>query len=374
MNALTTPSWDEFTRSFPFLAPLRDTPQDSRFHAEGDVATHTKMVVEKLLHLPEFQNLEPEEQTMLHWAAIFHDAGKAECTRHEEDGSITSRGHAKRSVRLLRHHLWKEPSLWPLDLAERETMLAFIRWHGATVHFLNLPSPEDRVVALSHACPLHLLSLLVEADMLGRTCQNPSDQEKGLQTNRLFRETAEDLGCAKEPWTFASNHARWSFFERQGTDHAYQAFDDTKFGVMLMGGLPGAGKDTWIEKNQPDWPVVSLDELRKAMKISPTGNQGAVIQAAMAAAKEHLRRGESFIWNATNITESLRRKLIRLFTDYGARTRLVWLEADRSTLVARNRQRGEKQVPVSVIDRLHQKLDFPNASEVHQLEIIQTTP
>ncbi len=373
MITQTSLNWAELCGDFPFLKPLDDTPQDPRFHTEGDVATHTQMVWKELRQLPDFQQLDKIEQTMLLWAAVFHDAGKAECTRHEEDGAITSRGHAKRSVRLLRHHLWKEPQLWPQDLAKRESMLALIRWHGATVHFLNLPSPEDRVVTLSHACPLHLLSLLVEADMMGRICQHPSDQEKGLQTNRLFCATADELGCLQHPWSFSSNHARWSFFDRLGSDHAYQAFDDTKFEVILMGGLPGSGKDTWIEQNLPELPVVSLDELRKEMKISPTDNQGAVIQAATSAAKTHLRRGESFIWNATNITEPLRRKLIRLFADYGARTRLVWLEADRSTLVARNRQRDKKQVPISVIDRLHAKLDFPSLSEVHRLEIIQSS-
>lgn len=27
----------------------------------------------------------------------------------------------------------------------------------------------------------------------------------------------------------------------------------------MMSGLPGSGKDTWIQENLPDWGVISLD-------------------------------------------------------------------------------------------------------------------
>ena len=41
--------WDALLSQFPWLGALADCPQDPQFHAEGDVLTHTKMVVEALV-------------------------------------------------------------------------------------------------------------------------------------------------------------------------------------------------------------------------------------------------------------------------------------------------------------------------------------
>jgi predicted kinase len=60
-----------------------------------------------------------------------------------------------------------------------------------------------------------------------------------------------------------------------------------------MSGLPGAGKDSWIREYLPDWTVISLDELRQAMNISPKDDQGAVGERARAIAKEYMRAEKS---------------------------------------------------------------------------------
>jgi len=50
--------------------------------------------------------------------------------------------------------------------------------------------------------------------------------------------------------------------------------------VVLMSGLPGSGKDYWIEENLTDWPVISLDALRLEMDVSPDKNQSVVVDKA----------------------------------------------------------------------------------------------
>jgi hypothetical protein len=78
-------------------------------------------------------------------------------------------------------------------------------------------------------------------------------------------------------------------------DPNYAAFDETRFDVVLMSGLPSAGKDNWIWEYLPDWTVISLDELRQAMNISPKDDQGAVGERARAIAKEYMRAEKSFV-------------------------------------------------------------------------------
>lgn len=67
----------------PEVAALESCEQDEIWHPEGDVLTHTIMVMENL----------KDEHPLLQLAAMFHDIGKP-ATKEERDGRITNRGHA----------------------------------------------------------------------------------------------------------------------------------------------------------------------------------------------------------------------------------------------------------------------------------------
>src|SRR6202035_2140763 len=101
-----------------------------------------------------------------------------------------------------------------------------------------------------------------------------------------------------------------------------------------MSGLPGAGKDTWIRQHLPDWPIVSLDAVRDELDVDPADEQGQVINRAREQAREYLRQGRSFVWNATNLSRQLRGQCIQLFADYHARVRIVFVEASAERLLS----------------------------------------
>jgi predicted kinase len=136
--------------------------------------------------------------------------------------------------------------------------------------------------------------------------------------------------------------------------------------VTLMSGLPGAGKDTWLHEHAPELPIISLDRLRDHMGIAPTDNQGPVIAQAKELAREYLREGRDFAWNATNIARQLRGSLIDLFANYNARVRIVYVEVAWDDLLRRNQTRDEP-VPVNVLCKLAQKLDVPDLTEAHEV-------
>jgi predicted kinase len=64
-----------------------------------------------------------------------------------------------------------------------------------------------------------------------------------------------------------------------------------------------------------------------------------------------LRRKQSFIRNATNISSQLREHCISLCAAYNARVRIIYVEAGAAALAERNRSR-EFGVPPEVINRL----------------------
>ncbi|MEB3180781.1 MAG: ATP-binding protein [Nostocaceae cyanobacterium] len=116
-----------------------------------------------------------------------------------------------------------------------------------------------------------------------------------------------------------------------------------------------------------DWRVISLDKLRQEMKISPDEEQGAVANQAKAIAKEYMRAGKSFVWNATNLSRQLRTSLVNLFISYKGRVRIVYKEVPWDELLKRNQTRTA-QVPEQVLIRMKIRLKVPDITEAHQVD------
>jgi predicted kinase len=113
--------------------------------------------------------------------------------------------------------------------------------------------------------------------------------------------------------------------------------------------------------------MVSLDELRLRLHISPTDKQAPVVAAAEEEAREFLRKKQPFIWNATCITGEIRSKQIALFEQYGASVRTVFLETEWEEELRRNAGR-EAVVPVPVIEKMLSRLEIPERHECERVE------
>ena len=166
-----------------------------------------------------------------------------------------------------------------------------------------------------------------------------------------------------------ADHARFLYFRTPGRDPDYLAYDDTRCEVVLLSGLPGVGKDRWLREHLPDLPVISLDAIRAELGIDPTGPQQPVVEAARERAKAYLRRGQSFAWNATNLSRDIRHRCTSLFAAYNARVRILYLEAPEPRLLAQNRTRPTP-VPEAVIDRLLARWEVPDRTEAHRVDWI----
>ncbi|GAA2330015.1 AAA family ATPase [Dactylosporangium salmoneum] len=253
-------------------------------------------------------------------------------------------------------------ALWGLGapIAWREHVAALVRYAWLPFGALERPDLDRLVFRVSLLARNDDLGLLATADALRRA-------DMGLvEEVALFTQYTREIDCLDKPRGFASDHARFAYFRTPGRDPDYAAFDDTRCTVTVMSGLPGSGKDHWVAANRAGVPVVSLDDLRDELGVRPTGDQGPVIAAAYARAREHLRAGVAYVWNATNTTRALRSRCIGLAASYGARVEAVSVEAPPEVVHRRNRAR-ERRVPAAVIDRMAGRWEPPDVTEAHSV-------
>lgn len=88
--------WAACLEAFPQLELAKTTPQDPIYHAEGDVWTHTQMVVAELLQDSDYALLTNEERETLFLSALLHDVAKCSTTQIGEGGRISQPGHSRR--------------------------------------------------------------------------------------------------------------------------------------------------------------------------------------------------------------------------------------------------------------------------------------
>ncbi|MBI6549835.1 AAA family ATPase [Xenorhabdus lircayensis] len=355
-------AWDYLSSTFSFIADMDGVQQDPTHHAEGDVAIHTQMVLAALEKLPEYSLLTAEEQEILWAAALLHDVEKRSTTREDWDGRTISPGHARKGELTVRQILFQQI---PTPFVIREQIVALVRFHGLPLWLMEKPSPQKALLAASLRVDTYLLTLLAKADVLGRTCH---DTRELLERIELFELYCREQDCWCEPWAFSSGEARFHYFSTDSEQPDYQPYDDYGSKVILLCGLPGMGKDHFIQQHGKRMPVISLDAIRREHQISPEDKDanGWVVQQAKQQARENLRNRQDFIWNATNLTGKMRQQLIKLFVSYNARVRVVYIEQDYKCWRQQNSNR-QYAVPDKVMDRMLGKLEVPTPEEAHEV-------
>ncbi len=121
--------WGELCGMIPELKAMAGTQQPPEYHAEGDVAVHTRLAIEACP-----ADCDPD----LLWVALLHDIGKPATTEQKADGRITAYGHARLGAEMA------EVILTRLGMpAERCARINWVIRHHTFHHSWQLQKPQD---------------------------------------------------------------------------------------------------------------------------------------------------------------------------------------------------------------------------------------
>jgi len=154
----------EWVDLYPELSALSGCPQDPEYHPEGDVWTHTLLVVDQAARIAQREELAQDDRAILVLSALCHDLGKPRTTEMKGQ-RVSSYGHTS-TIDLFQSFLGRIGA--PAHLVNRVVVLC--QYHLTHIDFVQSARHVRRVaVALEKAGEsLVMLSRLVEADHSGR--------------------------------------------------------------------------------------------------------------------------------------------------------------------------------------------------------------
>lgn len=348
--------WQAIDEAFDWVRAMRGCQQNPRYHAEGDVWVHTRMVCEALLAMDRWRQLAAGEREELFAAALWHDAAKPECTQIMADGRITSRGHARRGAAMARRWLWQAG----VDRQRRERICALVRQHMVPLYLRDSDHWQKQLFGVSQAVRCDRLAILGFADARGRISEDGADL---MNRHEFYEQACHQHDCFEQAYEFPSAHQRFQFFRGLETVQRTPAGPR----IFLMSGLPASGKSTWAERHLADIPKLSMAEIRGELGVSLSDNQGSVIARGRERARQLLGRGESFVWDDLNLSRQLRDHLILLFAEYDAEIEVVYVETSESRLRQRLRQAPQSE---QILHQCLERWEVPDLTEAHSVRYI----
>lgn len=154
---------------FPEIGALAGVPQDPGWHPEGDVGTHTMLVVDAAGHITKRENLTGDDRAVVLFAALCHDFAKPATTQlRDRDGKPrwTSWGHESAGGPMARAFLERIG----IKSAIVDQVVPIVEHHLVSSSIGRDPTPRAVRRLAMHLAPASILQLLrvIEADHSGR--------------------------------------------------------------------------------------------------------------------------------------------------------------------------------------------------------------
>lgn len=368
------------------VAALATCPQTPEFHAEGNVAVHTAMVLDEA-----YRRRGGSEwgAVTLRLGALLHDIGKPATTQPAGDGTDpgrwSSHGHAEEGARIVNELFDTVYELQGLPLGVEVAVHTLVRNHMWT-YGIEKVSP-GAMLRSSHLAHPALLQELWAADGAGRICNDPEDvayrvELAGVHLEDNDAHRPDSMGVLEEAEELlggVSARARRESFRALvegrisglGAAQAHLAERERRGGrggsLTYTMGLPGIGKSTWAQTWETETGGVALSTTGRRRR-----DRAAARRHQIAEASRLLKEGRDVCVDATNLRREGRDLLLAAAERAAVPVRGVWFRGGIQLALQRQRTRPwEDAVPGEVIRQMRRDARFPSADEYDTLDVVE---
>lgn len=133
---------------------------------------------------------------------------------------------------------------------------------------------------------------------------------------------------------------------------------------IMLCGIPGVGKSTYIEGLEGEYVVLSSDSIREELYgcENEQGDAVEVFEILHKRLKEKLAEGKSVIYDATNISRKRRKHVLSLIAKTKCKKEIVYINVDLETALERDSKR-ERKVGKHVIEKMYKGMHIPQYTE-----------
>lgn len=361
--------------NFPLLKRFKETQQDTVWHAEGDVHIHTDMVLNETYDIiaNKASHLSDDDKFCLIMAALLHDIFKPIVTKEIERNGRQCIIAPKHEYLGLSYLVHKIQSL-NISRENSEKILGMVGYHQAPKMMVIREATQWNYMNLSRKARLDLLYYLEVADMKGRTCSDLTEQLELLELYKLYAQEYNCFDKVNVPFISDNNYVQKKGFRAlinneifmpEEADAKFYKHKDNHAELVVLTGLSGVGKSTFIKQHYSDYVIVSLDDIRA--DICKKGRQDhssedKVLYAAKLQMKTLLASKSKIVYDATNVRKEFRAKVLSLGEQYDALTTLCFLTDSLENIIKRDNAR-EFSVGEGVIHYQDDRFDYPEIDE-----------
>lgn len=371
-----TVNWKRANEIKEFLAMI-SCQQSTVWHKEGNVSNHTALVCSKMEDYLSTHKMSSRDKLILMAAALCHDLGKPSTTVWDKkENNWKTKCHGSVGEKITRSLFQEE------DLQIREEVCALVRRHMDLHHIFDAENPElhqKKIIELSMAgSTVEKFNILNMCDSSG-SINDMETEEKIMSRFNRVQKLAEDNQCYTSPYPFKTLRAKFEF--KHGfklnilSDEVPYESQST---VYVMLGLPGAGKNYWIEHNLPSVVTLSRDDIRTEIGIKgdkPMGDRSQEDKVTNILNKRYLRAvqdGLDVVINNTNTLKKWREVLLEKVMEMPNPPKFVYVYVDAPLSLCIDRRNG--LMPVDVIDRMERQFEFPDQFEYDELRMVRGYP
>lgn len=327
----------EFALTIPEISILETIEQSPRWHSEGNVLIHTRLVCDEMHK--QTNNIDRGKRELLMVSALFHDLGKATCTTITDDGVIHSYGHEQKSFWITNELLSDE------SYSKRSYVCNMVKNHMRPLIITASKRIKTKVFNLSKEVNIKDLLLLKHCDCTGSIMQEYDGWKDKLE---LIKNIAINL-------------------------EIYDMKAKGDFDVYLLIGIPGSGKSTY--SNSLNLPIISRDVIRIELGLVKEGEKGVGDYHQEKIVSEKFdekmislcQQKKSFIIDNTNLKKKYRDNFKEKIMKYNANVKFVYFDIDFELCCSRR----EGQISREIMQKMYDGMEIPTEIESDNIIIIK---